>query len=161
MNNVSEENIILTTLENQKVIEREGILSSLDNIRSITEKLRSNIVDWLMPMYKYFKLTLNSWFATINILDAYLGREILRVEGETSAVREENISIEQFPLVAVTSMLLAAKYNEIYHPDLNDIVFASYFIVTNSVVMESSDSAKSIITKKSIKETEKKIYTIL
>src|SRR5437868_2909326 len=85
-------------------------------------------------------------------------------------VSEENIilttlenqkAIEKFPLVAVTSMLLAAKYNEIYHPDLNDIVFASYFIVTNSVVMESSDSAKSIITKKSIKETEKKIYTIL
>ena len=75
----------------------------------ITEKMRSNLVDWLVQIHLEFRLLEETLFTTISILDRFLS---------VYDVTEVNLQ-----LAGVSAMLLASKYEEMYAPEIGDFVY--------------------------------------
>ncbi|XP_057452490.1 G2/mitotic-specific cyclin S13-7-like isoform X3 [Lotus japonicus] len=77
----------------------------------INEKMRSITVDWLLEVHNRFKLMPETLYLTINILDRYLS--------------STDIPKKELQLVGISSMLIACKYEEIYPPQMIDLVSIS------------------------------------
>lgn len=75
----------------------------------INERMRSILVDWLVEVHLKFKLVPETLYLTINLIDRYLERM--------------EVSRPKLQLVGVTSLLIASKYEEIYPPELRDLVY--------------------------------------
>ena len=70
--------------------------------------MRSILVDWLVSVHRRFKLLPETLFLSIKITDRFL---LLQ---ETQR--------KELQLVGITALFLAAKYEEIYPPQLRDLV---------------------------------------
>ena len=75
----------------------------------LSERMRGVLVDWLVEVHWKFKLYPETLFLTINLLDRFLSVK-------------PNIARSQLQLVGVTCLLIAAKYEDIYAPEIKDIV---------------------------------------
>eukprot|EP00529_Nitzschia_sp_RCC80_P021285 CAMPEP_0113513522 /NCGR_PEP_ID=MMETSP0014_2-20120614/39915_1 /TAXON_ID=2857 /ORGANISM="Nitzschia sp." /LENGTH=391 /DNA_ID=CAMNT_0000409947 /DNA_START=300 /DNA_END=1475 /DNA_ORIENTATION=+ /assembly_acc=CAM_ASM_000159 len=75
----------------------------------INERMRSILVDWLVEVHLKFKLVPETLYLTINLIDRYL--------------EKREVSRPKLQLVGVTSLLIASKYEEIYPPELRDLVY--------------------------------------
>jgi len=75
----------------------------------INERMRSILVDWLVEVHLKFKLVPETLYLTINVLDRYLAKT--------------EVSRPKLQLVGVTALLIASKYEEIYPPELRDLVY--------------------------------------
>ena len=75
----------------------------------INEKMRSILVDWLIEVHLKFKLVPETLYLTVNLIDRYLERT--------------EVSRAKLQLVGVASLLVASKYEEIYPPELRDLVY--------------------------------------
>ena len=71
--------------------------------------MRSILVDWLVEVHLKFKLVPETLYLCVNIIDRYLA--------QTSVTRPK------LQLVGVTALLIASKYEEIYPPELRDLVY--------------------------------------
>ncbi|XP_047333529.1 G2/mitotic-specific cyclin S13-7-like [Impatiens glandulifera] len=86
-----------------------------DYIKSLPEmsvKKRAILVDWLIEVQQKFELTMETLYLTINIMDRFLS-------SEPKTERDE------FQLVGIGAMLMASKYEEIWAPEVNDLVSIS------------------------------------
>ncbi|MDP2060785.1 MAG: hypothetical protein Q8J97_13670, partial [Flavobacteriaceae bacterium] len=83
----------------------------LRNHREINEKMRTILVDWLVDVHLKFKLHEETFFLAVDIVDRYL---------TTTRVQRA-----QLQLVGITAVLLAAKYEEIWPPEVKDCVHIS------------------------------------
>jgi len=86
----------------------------------INERMRSILVDWLVEVHLKFKLVPETLYLTINLIDRYLERQ--------------EVSRPKLQLVGVTSLLIASKYEEIYPPELRDLVYICDRAYTRSEV---------------------------
>jgi len=75
----------------------------------VNEKMRAILIDWLVEVHLKFKLVPETLFLTVSILDRYLA---------IVPVQRGNLQ-----LVGVASMLLAAKFEEIYAPEVRDFEY--------------------------------------
>jgi hypothetical protein len=75
----------------------------------INEKMRGILIDWLVEVHLKFKLRHETLFLTVNILDRYLA--------------VQKVNRQRLQLVGVVSLMLAAKYEEIYPPEVRDYVY--------------------------------------
>ena len=92
----------------------------------INERMRSILVDWLVEVHLKFKLVPETLYLTINLIDRYLERK--------------EVSRPKLQLVGVTSLLIASKYEEIYPPELRDLVYICDRAYTRSEVCAYSFS---------------------
>jgi len=81
----------------------------MDNQPHINQRMRSILVDWLVEVHLKFKLVPETLYLTINLIDRYL------------EIRE--VSRPKLQLVGVTCLLIGSKYEEIYPPELRDLVY--------------------------------------
>jgi cyclin B len=81
----------------------------MENQGSINEKMRSILVDWLIEVHMKFKLVPDTLYLTVNIIDRFLERE--------------DVSRPNLQLLGVTSLFLASKYEEIYPPEVSDLIY--------------------------------------
>jgi hypothetical protein len=79
----------------------------------ITPKMRSVLVDWLIGVHLQFHLLQETLYTTIAIIDRFMQAEI----GHGTVTREK------LQLVGVAAMLIASKYEEIYAPEVKDMVY--------------------------------------
>mmetsp|Transcript_10024 Transcript_10024/g.19324 ORF Transcript_10024/g.19324 Transcript_10024/m.19324 type:complete len:438 (+) Transcript_10024:101-1414(+) len=77
----------------------------------VSARMRSTLIDWLFEVHKQYGFQEETFFLTVNIFDRYLA--------------QTNVSRERLQLVGVTSLLLAAKFEEVDPPELADLVFDS------------------------------------
>jgi hypothetical protein len=75
----------------------------------INERMRSILIDWLVEVHQKFKLVPETLYLTVNLIDRYL--------------EKENISRPKLQLLGVTSLLIASKYEEIYPPEISDLIY--------------------------------------
>lgn len=76
----------------------------------VNGKMRSILVDWLVQVHiKYNCKSDNTLFLAVNILDRFLDKQQL--------VRK------QLQLCGITSLLIAAKFEEIFPPEVRDLVY--------------------------------------
>eukprot|EP00752_Nemacystus_decipiens_P005294 g4802.t1 len=81
----------------------------MDSQPNVNERMRSILIDWLVEVHLKFKLVPDTLYLTVYLIDKYL---------EVEKVTRQNLQ-----LVGVTAMLLASKYEEIYPPQIRDLVF--------------------------------------
>lgn len=79
--------------------------------KDITHNMRSILVDWLVEVGEEYKLSPQTLFLAVNYVDRLLG---LR-----------SINRNKLQLLGITSMLVAAKYEEIYPPTIDEFVYIS------------------------------------
>jgi len=75
----------------------------------INEKMRSILTDWLVEVHLKFKLVPETLYLTINLIDRFL--------------EKYEVPRPKLQLVGVTSLLIAAQYEEIYPPEIRDLVY--------------------------------------
>ena len=75
----------------------------------INEKMRAILIDWLVEVHLKFKLVPETLYLTVNLIDRYLLNQ---------PVERSNLQ-----LVGVSALLLGSKYEEIYPPELKDLVY--------------------------------------
>ena len=81
----------------------------MEDQQYINERMRSILVDWLVEVHLKFKLVPETLYLTVNIIDRYLAKT--------------EVSRPKLQLVGVTALLIASKYEEIYPPELRDLVY--------------------------------------
>ena len=102
--------VILTKqLENIKSFE---ILPVKKHIQSdVTDRQRSIVVDWLFEVSNQWKFFDDTIHYAVSYMDRYL------------FLKHQEVGT--FQLLGATCMWIAAKYNEIYPPDLDDFVYVA------------------------------------
>ena len=105
----------------------------------INERMRSILLDWLIGVHKRFKLKENTLFFAINYLDRFLGiKEVKRGE---------------FQLVGTSALFIAAKYEDVYPPDIKDFVFVTdksctklEIVAMESLILKTLDYSLTVVT---------------
>ncbi|XP_067827594.1 G2/mitotic-specific cyclin-B2 [Heptranchias perlo] len=77
--------------------------------QEINERMRAILVDWLIQVHSRFHLLQETLYMTLAIMDRFL--------------QNQPVSRKKLQLVAVTAMLLASKYEEMYPPAIGDFVY--------------------------------------
>ena len=72
--------------------------------------MRAVLVDWLVDVHLKYKMSPETLFLTINLLDRYL------------SVSEYQIPREKLQLIGTTCLMIACKYEEIYPPKVKEFV---------------------------------------
>jgi G2/mitotic-specific cyclin-B, other len=105
----------------------------------INERMRTVLIDWLVEVHLKFKMVPETLYLTVNVIDRYL---------EKHEVRRSKLQ-----LVGVSALLIASKYEEIYPPELQDLVFvtdraysAREIIETEGVLMKALDYQLTVPT---------------
>jgi len=77
----------------------------------INSKMRSILIDWLVDVHKKYKLRPETLFLGIALVDRYL---------------EKRITARKYlQLVGITALLIAAKFEELYPPQISDFVYVT------------------------------------
>ncbi|XP_075472374.1 G2/mitotic-specific cyclin-B1 [Ascaphus truei] len=79
--------------------------------QDLTGNMRSILIDWLVQVQMKFRLLQETMFMTVGIVDRFL--------------QENPVPKNQLQLVGVTAMFLAAKYEEMYPPEIGDFTFVT------------------------------------
>ena len=74
----------------------------------IKDTSRGFLVEWIIDVHRKFRLLPETLYVTINIIDRYL------------SIKE--IKKSQLHLLGVTALLISTKYEEIYPPELKDLL---------------------------------------
>jgi len=94
-----------------KLIEYEDLpMKNYMNIiqTDINEKMRAILLDWLVEVHIKFNLLTETLFITINLIDKYLSKK--------------NIHRKYLQLLGITALLIACKYEEIYPPEIKELI---------------------------------------
>jgi len=129
-------NYVNEIYEYKRMLEREQSVKKgyLDGrIGVILPKMRSVLVEWMVEVHQQFSLLQETLYLSIAILDRYM------------QAAAERVARKSLQLVGVTAMFIAAKYEEMYAPEIGDFVYIT-------------DNA---YTQMQIRETEIKIMSVL
>lgn len=85
--------------------------SFLDSQTEVTDRMRQILVDWLIDVNLKFKLHPETFYLSVDIIDRYLSRK--------------QCTRAHLQLVGITSVLIAAKHEEIWPPEVKDCVYIS------------------------------------
>lgn len=98
----------------------------MENQPHINERMRSILVDWLVEVHLKFKLVPETLYLTVNLIDRYL--------------EKQQVARPRLQLVGVTSLLIASKYEEIYPPELRDLVYICDRAYTKQDILAMEES---------------------
>ena len=74
----------------------------------INEKMRTILLDWLVEVHIKFNLLSETLFITINLIDRFLSKK--------------SIHRKYLQLLGITALLIACKYEEIYPPEIKQLI---------------------------------------
>jgi len=86
--------------------------SYMDKHANLNAKMRAILVDWLVDVHKKYKLRAETLFQAISLVDRFLERK-------------RQTQRRQLQLVGVTALLIAAKFEELHPPQINDFVYVT------------------------------------
>ena len=96
--------------EDELVFFKRNVLQGLEHV---TDKMFRVVADWLHSLYVKFGASPDTYFLAVSLIVDFLGKS-----GDDA--RKEN-----FQLIGVTCFWIAAKFEEIYPPDLRDLAFVT------------------------------------
>jgi hypothetical protein len=97
----------------------------MEDQQFINERMRSILVDWLVEVHLKFKLVPETLYLTVNLIDRYLAKT--------------EVSRPKLQLVGVTALLIASKYEEIYPPELRDLVYICDRAYSRNEILEMEE----------------------
>lgn len=89
------------------------------------EKMRSILVDWLVDVHLKFKLRQETLFLTVNLLDRFLSKQ--------------RVAQKKLQLVGIGCMMVAAKYVEMYHPEVRDYFYICDMAYTRHQIVQMEE----------------------
>eukprot|EP00039_Didymoeca_costata_P028103 m.20029 g.20029 ORF g.20029 m.20029 type:complete len:1049 (+) comp6731_c0_seq1:213-3359(+) len=92
-------------------------------ISSMTDHMWWILVDWMTEVQMEFSLSQESLFLGVSILKRYL--------------RKETVSRNQMQLIAAVALLIAAKYDEIYPPEVDEYVYMCAGAYTRAQLLQT------------------------
>ena len=99
----------------QMLKEEVGAMVSPDYLQKVQTEIkdtsRAFLIEWIIDVHRKFRLTPECLYVATYIIDQFLSKQ--------------KISKNQLHLLGVTTLFLAAKYEEIYPPDLRDFLAVS------------------------------------
>ena len=95
-------------LENQYLVDSDYIQKVQNEVKDTS---RGFLVEWIIDVHRKFRLNAETLYVTVSIIDRYL-----------SQVR---IKKPQLHILGVAAILIATKYEEIYPPELKDLLAIS------------------------------------
>jgi len=75
----------------------------------INESCRSLVIDWLVDVSMQYKLSDDTLFLSVKLLDMYIAAK--------------KINTKEFQLIACGALFIASKFEEIYPPEIRDFCF--------------------------------------
>ena len=81
----------------------------MSNQTEITEKMRAYLIDWLTELHLKFKLWTETMYVCVGIIDKML-------------MAEANFKKKDLQCLGITALHIAGKYEEIYPPELRNIL---------------------------------------
>lgn len=121
---------IFTHLREAQLHRRPSLMYLESVQKDVNAKMRAILVDWLVEVAEEYKLCADTLYLTINFIDRFLSlHEVQR---------------SQLQLVGVACMWIAAKYEEIYPPNVNDFCY----ITDNTYSREQMVAMEELILKK-------------
>lgn len=84
-------------------------------------RMREILVDWIIEVTGRFRLHMETLFLCINVIDRFL--------------EKRQVSRKKLQLVGCSACLVAAKYEEIYVPEVNDFVTISDHAYTREMIL--------------------------
>ena len=105
---------------------------------------RAFLIEWIIDVHRKFRLTPEALYVTIHIIDQFLSKKKVK----KSALH----------LLGVATLLIAAKYEEIYPPELKDFLVVSENLFTNKQVLQME---REILTEINFKVTAPSAYRFL
>lgn len=81
----------------------------MDRQTHVSPRMRMVLVDWMVEVQLKFRMTSETLYLAVNIVDKYL--------------QVRPITREHLQLLGVTALLIASKFEEIYAVDIQDFVF--------------------------------------
>ena len=88
----------------------------------IKDTSRAFLIEWIIDVHRKFRLVPEALYVAINIIDQYMSRK--------------RIKKNQLHLLGVSTLLIAAKYEEIYPPSLSDFITVSENKFTKQMVLQ-------------------------
>ena len=103
----------------------------------INKSMRAILVDWLVEVAEEYNLVPETLYLTVNYIDRFLSSNAI-------------IDPSKLQLVGVSCMLIAAKLEEIYPPEISEFVYITNSTYTGDEVRdyhaESEDSEQNTVT---------------
>uniref|UniRef100_A0A8B9J3J2 Cyclin B2 n=1 Tax=Amazona collaria TaxID=241587 RepID=A0A8B9J3J2_9PSIT len=90
--------------------------------KTINGRMRSILVDWLVQVHSRFQLLQETLYMCVAVMDRFL--------------QSHPVPRKRLQLVGVTALLLASKYEEIFAPDVADLVYITDNAYTSHEIRE-------------------------
>eukprot|EP00440_Ansanella_granifera_P024022 gb/GFBE01026092.1/.p1 GENE.gb/GFBE01026092.1/~~gb/GFBE01026092.1/.p1 ORF type:complete len:404 (+),score=83.75 gb/GFBE01026092.1/:1-1212(+) len=103
----------------------------IDAQKDINAKMRGILVDWLVEVHMKYKLKSETLFLAVSLVDRYL--------------EQRQITRKRLQLCGVTSMLIAAKFEEIYPPEIRDFVYIADNAYTKEDILKMEVSMLQVL----------------
>lgn len=94
----------------------------MDRQPQVNAKMRAILVDWLVDVHKKYKLRPETLFLAIGLIDRFL--------------EKKQTLKRHLQLVGVTGLLIAAKFEEMYPPQIQDFVYVTDKAYTKDEVIK-------------------------
>ena len=95
--------------------EKEHLIVPHDYLKSVQTEIRDTqrafLLEWIIDVHRKFKLRSETLYAAQYIIDSFLSRQ--------------KIKNTQLHLLGISTILVATKYEEIYPPELRDLLAVS------------------------------------
>ena len=88
----------------------------------VKETSRAFLIEWIIDVHRKFRLASETLYLTVHLIDRFLSLQ--------------QIKKSQLHILGVTSLLIATKYEEIYPPELKDLLQVSENKFTKEQVLE-------------------------
>lgn len=98
---------------------------------NINHRMRGILVDWMIEVSTKFKLTMETSFLAINIVDKYL--------------EKRNVERNRLQLVGLVGILVASKMEEVSAVEISDLVYISDNAYTSQMIIEFEKEVMSAI----------------
>ncbi|XP_072004203.1 G2/mitotic-specific cyclin-B2-like isoform X2 [Engystomops pustulosus] len=88
---------------------KQSVRSNYLEGTDVNERMRAILIDWLMQVHSKFQLLQETLYMAVSIIDRFL---------QVQPVRRSKLQ-----LVGVASLFVASKYEEMYYPEIADLVY--------------------------------------
>lgn len=105
---------------------RADYLQSVQNKAEIKDTSRAFLIEWIIDVHRKFRLLPETLYVTVFLIDRFLSLK--------------QIKKNQLHILGVTSLLIATKYEEIYPPELKDLLVVSENKFSREEVLEMERS---------------------
>ncbi|EMR08249.1 hypothetical protein PNEG_03416 [Pneumocystis murina B123] len=103
----------------------------MDRQKELQWKMRGILVDWLIEVHAKFRLLPETLFLSVNIIDRFLS---LRV-----------CSLPKLQLVGITALFIAAKYEEVMCPSIQNFMYMADGGYTNEEILKAEQYVLQVL----------------